>query len=688
MLTMLEEIRGPRPYERAFMGEGTIEQAEADLAKLSSTGAPMQRFQLHWWLTKRHLFFGNNQEALDHIQAAYELLPKVRYVLPEDPWEATVLQLALTHLRIGETANCVHCRTGESCVFPISEAGRHADPDGSLAAIKWLKVLLERNSEHLTARWLLNVACMTIGQYPDQVPSQFLIPAAAFQSEEAFPGFPNIAADLGLDTVSLAGGAIVDDFDGDGFMDIVVSSWGIGDQIRFFKNNGNGSFTDQTQQANLTGLYDGLNMIHADYDNDGDLDILVLRGAWMSALGQIPNSLLRNDGHARFEDVTFESGLGDVHYPTQTADWADYDNDGDLDLYIGNEMYPSQLFNNDGKGSFTDVAADAGVQNGRLAKGVSWGDFDNDRLPDLYVSNLNGPNRLYHNQGDGKFVDVAVQKGVSEPNVSFPTWFWDFNNDGCLDLFVCSYPNGPDLIAADYLKLPHSAEPDCLYQGDGRGGFRNVTTEQNLRRVTQPMGSNFGDLDNDGFPDMYLGTGYPGYEGLMPNLLFHNRRGTGFSDVTSAAAVGHLQKGHGVVFADIDHDGDQDIFIEMGGAYFGDGFSNGLFQNPGFENNWISITLEGVRSNRCAIGARIKATVVEDGQVRSIYKHVNSGGSFGSNPLRQHIGLGTADHIQTLEIFWPATNQTQVFENVPANQLIRITEDQQQFTELQLSPSL
>jgi len=277
----------------------------------------------------------------------------------------------------------------------------------------------------------------------------------------------------------------------------------------------------------LTG---GLNLIQADYDNDGDLDVLVLRGAWLREYGYHPNSLLANDGSGRFTDVTFATGLGEVHYPTQTAAWSDYDNDGDLDLYVGNETFPgqpcpSQLFENDGTGHFTDVASEAGVENSRYAKAVSWGDYDGDRFPDLYVSNFHGPNRLYHNLGDGTFVDVALEFGVSEPLESFPAWFWDYDNDGNLDLYVASYPNadGPArlfLVAARYLGLPSTADLPRLYRGDGKGHFVDVAPQVGLAEVSMTMGANFGDLDNDGYPDVHLGTGYPAFDDVAVDQTF------------------------------------------------------------------------------------------------------------------------------------------------------------------------
>ena len=205
-----------------------------------------------------------------------------------------------------------------------------------------------------------------------------------------------------------------------------------------------------------------------------------------------------------------------------------------------------------------------------------------------------------------------------------------------------------------------------------------------LTEPTAAMGSNFGDLDNDGYPDFYLGTGYPPYHSVMPNVMYRNRDGRGFSNVTYAGGFGHLQ-GHGVVFADLDNDGDQDVFQQMGGAFPGDRFGNALYENPGFGNHWITIELEGVRSNRSAIGARIHAVVDErGGGRRSIYRHVNSGGSFGGNPLRQTLGLGGASRIERLDIFWPATGITQTFTNLPVDRTIHVVDGERSYSTLDL----
>ena len=692
MLELLREIKGRVPAEHPYLGNAASNHSKSQLAALPPNAPTVERFELNLLVGSHELLLGENQKAIQHLLDAYHLLPKIRGQVSKERTDAAVFQLALAYLRLGETENCVHSRASDRCILPIRGGGIHQHQRGARKAIEYFTILLKRNPDHLIARWLLNIAYMTIGGYPDDVPQRLLIPPEAFRSDEGFPRFVDVARDLGLNTVNLSGGSIAEDFNDDGWLDIVTSTWHPAGQIRFFRNNGEGTFSEQTKEAGLTGLYGGLNLIQADYDNDGDVDIFVLRGAWLGEVGRHPNSLLRNDGQGRFRDVTFEAGLGEVHYPTQTASWADYDNDGDVDLYVGNETFPSQLFENNGDGTFTDVAQDAGVENGGFTKGVVWGDYDGDRYPDLYVSNLPSPtkpggqNRLYRNNGDGTFSDVAPRLNVAGPSWSFPVWFWDFNNDGALDIFVASYVAGVYYVAADYLGLPHDAEPDRLYQGDGEGGFREVAAEQNLTRVTQPMGSNFGDVDNDGFPDFYLGTGYASYEGLMPNLLFRNRGGTGFSNVTTAAGVGHLQKGHGVAFADFDNDGDQDIFIQLGGAYAGDAFGNALFQNPGFGHHWITLKLVGKKSNRSAIGARIRVEIEEEGKKRSVYKWVNSGGSFGANPLRQEIGVGKVTKIDVLEVFWPTSGRTQTFRDLAVDQFIEITEGASEYRELPWRP--
>ncbi|RKU13604.1 hypothetical protein C6502_04365 [Candidatus Poribacteria bacterium] len=720
MLATLKQIADQTAETNNYIGEGLARRLRRHLANLPIDSSGLDRWRLHTELGEAELRLGNEQAAIDQLTQAGRLLPQLRGQLSPLMANQTLFRLAVAYMRRGETQNCCPNQIGaasnpDSCILPLREGGIHSQQESSLQAITYLTEVLRNTTVelplHLEARWLLNIAYMTVGGYPDHVPEPYLLPQEAFRSEEEMPRFANIAPHLGLDTFDLSGGAIVDDFDNDNYLDIVVSTWDPAGQIHFFRNNRDGTFSEQTEQAELAGLYGGLNLIQADYDNDDDVDILVLRGAWLEAAGQHPNSLLRNNGYGTFTDVTFDAGLGEVHYPTQTASWGDYDNDGNLDLYIGNESTetfnaPCQLFRNNGDGTFSDVAAEAGVENYGFTKSVIWGDYNGDRFLDLYVSNFKGANRLYRNNGNGTFTDVAEQLNVDLPMRSFPAWFWDFNNDGVLDLFASAYSAGISHLAANALGIaigtpPSTAGPESrtsyhnrpdpgegelphLYRGDGQGNFKEVARQHNLVQPNAPMGSNFGDLDNDGYLDFYLGTGYPDYKNLMPSLMYRNRQGVDFADVTYAGGFGHLQKGHAVVFADLDNDGDQDIFEQMGGAFPGDGYSNVLYENPGLGNHFLTIKLVGVRSNRSAIGARIHAKIIENGEPRSIYKHVNSGGSFGANPLRQTIGLGKAEKIESLKIFWHTTGLTQTFHDVPLDQFIQITEGETQYTTLEL----
>jgi hypothetical protein len=196
-----------------------------------------------------------------------------------------------------------------------------------------------------------------------------------------------------------------------------------------------------------------------------------------------------------------------------------------------------------------------------------------------------------------------------------------------------------------------------------------------LDKVFMPMGANFGDLDNDGFLDIYLGTGNPSYASVLPNVLLRNKEGASFVDVTASSGTGELHKGHGVAFVDLDNDGDEEIVAEIGGATPGDSHPLRLFENPGHGQDWLSVRLVGVKTNRAAIGARIKLTVENEGRgVRSIHRTVGSGGSFGASPLEQHIGLGRSARIVELEIWWPVSNTRQRLTGLRKNQAVEIAE--------------
>jgi hypothetical protein len=644
-------------------------RAEALAAAIAGHRGGPQLFAARSTLAKELLFSGRYADAValvDELLKDATALGGLGGMLAET--DLLMLQ-ATTLMRWGEEQNCVLGYNRDSCLLPIKGQGVHTRRDGSTRAIAVLERVLKLDPSNLRARWLLNIAHMTLGSYPGGIDRRFLIPPAAFAAAHPLPPFENVAGAVGLDIHGLSGGAVLEDLDEDGLLDVMVTAIGFTDQMRVFRHERSGRFVDATPTSGLVGLTGGLNMVTADYDNDGLLDVLVLRGAWMGAAGRFPMSLLRNRGNLRFDDVTYAAGLVRLR-PSQTATWLDFDGDGFLDLFVGNEsggplVNPCELYRNNRDGTFTEIAKASGVDLVAFAKGVVSGDYDNDGDSDLFVSVAQGANVFFRNDGPGprgssgwRFTNVAGQAGVELPKHSFPAMFFDYDNDGWLDLFVAPYWGSAEDVAADYLGIETNVERGKLYRNKGDGTFADVTREAGLHVVMQAMGFNFGDLDNDGWLDVYAGTGNPDFHTLVPNRMFRNDGGKRFQDVTTAGNFGHLQKGHGIAWGDVDNDGDQDIFEEMGGAYQSDRAYSALYENPlasvaAPRRDWVSLELEGTTANRAAIGARITVRLQTPSGPRRIHRVVSSGGSFGASTLRVFVGLGDATAIEGVDVSWP-----------------------------------
>ena len=607
--------------------------------------------------------------------------------------------LAIACLRRGEQDNCVMHHTSQSCLLPIRGTGMHSAQSGARDALVEYRELLSESPGNMTDRWLYNVAAMALGQYPDSVPQAWRIDPKVFAPEDSMGRFLDVAPALGLATSGLGGGCVLEDFDGDGYIDVMTSSFGLDpdrDQLRYYHNDANGQFSDRTTAAGLDGLVGGVNLVQGDFDNDGHPDVFVMRGGGLlGQLGRQPSSLLRNRGDGTFEDVTERSGLL-FFAPTATAAWADVDNDGWLDLFVGiqsselasfdlplyqsiepAQMIPCKLFHNNRDGTFTDIAPQMGIAVTGYVQGAAFGDADNDGWQDLVVTQRYGPVQLFHN--DGGHGGGFTRSLVLEPNHGTSAWWFDADNDGWLDLFVGGYSLGSasyaaGQVASDYLGLPSTAERPRLYRNRGDGTFDDVTARSGLGRAVFATGGGPGDFDNDGWPDVYVGTGARDYRALIPNRMFRNLGDGRFRDVTTAADVGHLQKTAAVAVGDVDNDGTPDLYATIGGEFPGDVFRNALFLNPGSPHHWVTMRLEGTRSNRSALGARVRIALETPTGERQVHALVSTGGSYGGSTLQVETGLGDARSIAWLEVRWPATGLVERYAHVPMDRVLRLRE--------------
>ena len=639
------------------------------------SAAPFELMQAHLGLAQVLAYQGSMARAIEHYEEAYQLaLANVPGAVPQ-----VEEMLGVAHLHKAGMDNALFRQPSDLCLMPGQPNRAYAKTDDLQKAVALFRRFLERRPGDLEGRWLLNAAHMALGTWPDAVPESLRIGTDRFASPDDVVRFHDVAPAMGLNVFASAGGVIVDDLMNAGRFDVMTSNFYSCGPLHFFASNGDGTYASRAPASGLREQVGGLNIVQADYNNDRCTDVLVLRGGWEVAQRA---SLLRNNCNGTFTDVTVDAGL-DEPTATQTAAWADIDNDGWLDLFVGNEDRPAQLFLNDGKGHFTDIARTAGVNRQTFAKGVTAGDYDNDGFVDFYVSNYDGVNQLYRNNHDRTFSERAAAAGVQGPGRGFATWFFDYDNDGWLDIYVTSYFMSVDDTARTYLSLPHNAPTMKLYRNTGKGTFEDVTSRVGLDKVFMPMGANFGDIDNDGFLDMYLGMGTPSYASIAPHVLLRNRGGRQFVDVTASSGTGEMHKGHGIAFADLDNDGDEEIVAEIGGATPGDSHAMRVFENPGNGNDWISLKLTGSKSNRSALGARLTVSVENAGVTRTIHRQVGSGGSFGASPLEQHVGLGADARLLSVDVWWPASNTRQHFTGLAKNAVYAIAEDAETATRIE-----
>lgn len=522
----------------------------------------------------------------------------------------------------------------------------------------------------LEAKWNLRVATIYSGQSVDDIEEKYRITIKpGYPPASPVPKFEDVAVQAGVDEVSKARGSAWRDMNGDGWLDLLAA--GESSTHALWLNNRDGTFKKISEQAGVADPQGGWATLWIDYDNDGDGDLLITRDAWQ---GSVINYLYQNNGDGTFTDVALDAGIEGVG-DSFCASWGDYDNDGWVDLYVGNGLSrggaPNNLYRNNGDGTFTDCAVYCGVDDGiQPTIGVVWGDYDNDGWLDLYVSNYGTGNGLYRNLGNGRFENVALDAGVLRPTKGFVTFFFDYNNDTWMDLFVaCWSDQMPDVI-----RSMASGEPTrtwnrpVLYQNNKDGTFTDVTKEAGIARSYGTMSAIYGDINNDGFADIYLGNGGPPMDRFDPDRLFMNNGDGTFSDITFAAGTGNIGKGHGTTFADYDKDGDLDIYAPQGGAGGnpGDAQVNSLYRNPGSGNHWVTIRAVGGKGrisdgevNRDGIGT--KMTLKVGG--RTLHAAVSGGQGFGvTNPLALWFGLTGQTVVDTLTVEWPGGKTKRYFD--------------------------
>jgi FG-GAP-like repeat/ASPIC and UnbV len=621
--------------------------------------------------------------------------------------ESKLFWLANSYLRQAESENCVsklissphnsdktlghhsfpyYIQT-QLCALPLTQF--HDKIELSKNSAKLFERLLDNyDKENRLYRWLLNFSYMTINGFPQDVPSAYLIHShftESFYGEEknkiavdyAHLSFEDRARDLNVDTYNTGRGVAIEDFDKDGYLDIVTG--GGFDVIRYYKNDHGRGFIDRTDEVGLGGIKQPFIITAVDYDNDGWIDVFIGRpfGNYM---------LVRNNGDGNFTDVTSSSGLlngkpdGEIA-ATWVSAWADVNNDGYADLFLAQwglklpfvsgimakPRMDSKLFLND-QGYFIDKTKEYNLMDivrDQYFIGAAFGDYDSDGYQDLFLSSpLRNVSVLLKNEDGKQFKKMNL---LQRTEGGFVAAFIDINHDGKLDIFQAGFADAKTstemAVFGEHLHRYQSGHSTILLQNqDGHFEERNDFFGGNMPMST--MGASYGDIDNDGCYDFYLGTGTPEGWFVLPNLMYIGERdGTKcigrMKNISMLEGFGTIQKGHGIVFFDFDNDGRQDIYSSLGGMWPADPWPNQFFVNHSqLDTTWVKIRLRGRATNYFGIGARIRVTAVNgDGAKLVRYYHMDNKTGFGSAPYMAHFGLLDATSIEKVEVFWPVTKK-------------------------------
>jgi hypothetical protein len=666
----------PEAKDRCSAYKGCVDRGQDILRKkIEAEKNPNERIKL---LHQLALLFANKpaqfSESIRLIDEAYRLATGNDQALAN----GLLATRGILELRLGEYANCNENHNADSCLFPLKGGAIHSKKEGALAAMKSFQSFLETEPDNEHIRWLLNIAAMAAGKHK-LVPKQWFLPENIVGGTQKFPRFPDIGGAIGLQKKQTGGGSVlVDDINGDGLLDILLSPRLDCLGLIYLENDGKGAFTDKSESSGLSSQIGVTNAILADFDNNGTPDLYLMRGGWQERIEpRVYNSLLKNMGDGKFTDITQAAGLRTSWNASVSGNWVDFDQDGWIDLFVCNEGREVELFRNV-EGKFQEQAKKLGINSKATCKGSAWGDVNGDHWPDLFIGNYASENKLYLNEAGKKFREDDQPLLKSEPTLVFTSMFFDFENDGDLDLFTVAYNRDTKEYVRFLLNKPFTGEASRLFLNDGKGKFTNA--EVGLPKFTLGMGANYGDFNGDGWLDLYIGTGSISLGDLAPNIALLNNKGKVFSEITSSIGMGNLQKGHGVAFADVENRGRQDVAHILAGTFGGDTYYPSFYKNPGFQTRWLTLRLEGTKSNRSAIGAKIRVRFMENGRTREVFKQVGPGGSFGSNPLRAEFGLGKASRILEVEIRWPHhESPVSLLKNPPLDSILAVKEGQESF---------
>ncbi len=528
---------------------------------------------------------------------------------------------------------------------------------------------LSDSPDRLGTRWWVWISAQKLGGYPSDVPQSARMELKVGRHPSKVE-FEDVASKIGLDKTSAGRGTAIFDIDGDGYLDMVISSAHGGCSV--YHNNGDGTFTDVTVGSGLDKCVNTFALAVGDYNNDGLDDLYITRlGFYMGE-----SVLMRNNGDGTFTDVTKETGVG-CWAPTFTAQWVDYDCDGNLDLFLANNLgglfdrkVQNRLFHNNGDGTFTEVSEKAGLVSIHPTIGSAWGDYNNDGYPDVFLSCGLGRGQLFRNNGDGTFTDVSSDAGIDDIRFGSVAFWVDYDNDGWLDLVQYVWSPEEDVISTYMNGVgPEEGRPMRIYHNNRNGTFTLKNREIGINGCFGTMSGNAGDFNNDGRIDFLLGNGDPHMDRTEPPMILEDD-GTGhFNNVTFAAGLPYTGKGHGSNIADLAGDGRMCLIVASGGAYPADLLTTSVFRPKTLPGNYLNVRLIGTKSNRNAVGARVK--LVAGG--REQHRLVSGGSGFGYLPYEQHFGLGDLQAVDSIEIVWPSGLKQRV-ESLPFNDTIRIEE--------------